>query len=160
MKKICLIFISFIAVVLNANGQTLDSVKVATKPLTDIQRDSLLTNIGQNVRIIADETTGLKNKVGRYKVYRTPNIYNSLKLDTASGRITALQIGINNDKSRFEYTVCNAIEDDPKWRIIGRYELYPTGNNFNFILIDTILGQAYQVQWSTKNEECGIWVIW
>jgi len=160
MKKICLIFISFIAVVLNANGQTLDSVKVATKPLTDIQRDSLLTNIGQNVRIIADETTGLKNKLGRYKVYRTTNIYNSLKLDTASGRITALQIGINNDKSRFEYTVCNAIEDDPKWRIIGRYELYPTGNNFNFILIDTILGQAYQVQWSTKNEECGIWVIW
>ena len=160
MKKICLIFISFIAVVLNANGQTLDSVKVATKPLTDIQRDSLLTNIGQNVRIIADETTGLKNKVGRYKVYRTTNIYNSLKLDTASGRITALQIGINNDKSRFEYTVCNAIEDDPKWRIIGRYELYPTGNNFNFILIDTILGQAYQVQWSTKNEECGISVIW
>lgn len=160
MKKICLIFISFIAVVLDANGQTLDSVKVATKPLTDIQRDSLLTNIGQNVRIIADETTGLKNKVGRYKVYRTTNIYNSLKLDTASGRITALQIGINNDKSRFEYTVCNAIEDDPKWRIIGRYELYPTGNNFNFILIDTILGQAYQVQWSTKNEECGIWVIW
>lgn len=159
MKKICLIFISIIAV-LNVNGQTPDSVKVATKPLTDIQRDSLLTSIEQNVRIIADETTDLKNKVGRYKVYRTTNIYNSLKLDTASGRITALQIGINNDKSRFEYTVCNAIEDDPKWRIIGRYELYPTGNNFNFILIDTILGQAYQVQWSTKNEECGIWLIW
>ena len=159
MKKICLIFISLI-VVLNANGQVSDSAKVAAKPLTDIQRDSLLTNIGQNVRTIADETTGLKNKVGRYKVYRTTNIYNSLKLDTASGRITALQIGINNDKSRFEYTVCNAIEDDPKWRIIGRYELYPTGNNFNFILIDTILGRAYQVQWSTKNEECGIWVIW
>ena len=160
MKKICLIFISFIAVVLNANGQTSDSVKVATKPLTNIQRDSLLTNIGQNVRIIANETSDLKHEVGRYKVYRTTNIYNSLKLDTASGRITALQIGINNDKSRFEYIVCNAIEDDPKWRIIGRYELYPTGNNFNFILIDTILGQAYQVQWSTKNEECGIWVIW
>ena len=159
MKKICLIFISLI-VVLNANGQVSDSAKVAAKPLTDIQRDSLLTNIGQNVRTIADEATDLKNKVGRYKVYRTTNIYNSLKLDTASGRITALQIGINNDKSRFEYTVCDAIEDDPKWRIIGRYELYPTGNNFNFILIDTILGQAYQVQWSTKNEECGIWIIW
>lgn len=157
MKKICLIFISLI-VVLNANGQVSDSAKVAAKPLTDIQRDSLLTNIGQNVRIIADEATDLKNKVGRYKIYRTTNIYNSLKLDTASGRITALQIGINNDKSRFEYTVCDAIEDDPKWRIIGRYELYPTGNNFNFILIDTILGRA--VQWSTKNEECGIWVIW
>ncbi len=160
MKKICLIFISVIAAVLNVNGQNSDSIKIATKPLTDIQRDSLLTNIGQNIRIIADEATDLKNKVGRYKVYRTTNIYNSLKLDTASGRITALQIGINNDKSRFEYTVCDAIEDDPKWRIIGRYELYPTGNNFNFILIDTILGQAYQVQWSTKNEECGIWIIW
>lgn len=103
MKKICLIFISLIAAILNVNGQNSDSIKIATKPLTDIQRDSLLTNIGQNVRIIADEATDLKNKVGRYKVYRTTNIYNSLKLDTASGRITALQIGINDDKSRFEY---------------------------------------------------------
>lgn len=150
MKKICLIFISLI-VVLNANGQVSDSAKVATKLLTDIQRDSLLTNIEQDVRIIADEATGLKNKVGRYKVYRTTNIYNSLKLDTASGRITALQIGINDDKSRFKYTVCGTIEDDPDWRIIGRYELYPTGNNYNFILIDTIFGRSYQVQWSTKN---------
>ncbi|WP_288351752.1 MULTISPECIES: hypothetical protein [Bacteroidales] len=160
MKKICLIFISLIAAVLNVNGQNSDSIKIATKPLTDIQRDSLLTNIGQNIRIIADEATDLKNKVGRYKVYRTTNIYNSLKLDTASGRITALQIGINDDKSRFEYTVCGTIEDDPDWRIIGRYELYPTGNNYNFILIDTIFGRSYQVQWSTKNEECGIWRIW
>ncbi len=158
MNKIYLIFL-FLTMTLGVYGQNSDSLRVVTKqPLTDIQRDSLLTNIQQNVRIIADNAADLKSKVGRYKIYRTTNIYNSLKLDTASGRITALQIGINNPKGRFEYEVCDAIEDDIKWRIIGRYELYPTGNNYNFILIDTIFGLAYQVQWSTDNN-CGIWRI-
>lgn len=156
MKKIYLIFISLIVAVLNVNGQNPDSIKVATKPLTDIQRDSLLTNIEKNVYHIADDAFW-KNRIGRYKVYKTSNIYNSLKLDTATGRITALQIGITDDKSRFEYSVCNAVDPDSK--TVGRYELYPTGNNYNFILIDTILGLAYQVQWSTKNEQCGIWLI-
>lgn len=81
-------------------------------------------------------------------------------MDTATGQVTALQIGINNDKSRFEYSVCDAIETDYDWMIVGRYELYPTGNNYNFILIDTIFGRSYQVQWSTESDQCGRWRIW
>lgn len=156
MKKLYLIIIILIGV-LSAYGQTSDTLKVAVKPLTEVQRDSLLTSIQTNVCHIADDTYW-KNRVGRYKVYRTSNIYNSLKLDTATGRITALQIGINNDKSRFEYSVCDAINSDAT--IIGRYELYPTGNNYNFILIDTVFGSSYQVQWSTTSDQCGIWRIY
>ena len=129
-------------------------------PLTQIQRDSLLISIESNVEYLAKEAADLKKHVGRYKVYRTTNIYNSLKLDTATGQVTALQIGINNDKSRFEYPVCDAIETDYDWMIVGRYELYPTGNNYNFILIDTIFGRSYQVQWSTESNQCGRWRIW
>lgn len=32
----------------------------------------------------------------------------------------------------------------------GRFELYPTKNIYNFILIDTKKGYTYQVQWHTK----------
>lgn len=156
MKKLYLIIIFFIGT-FSVYGQDSNSLKVAIRPLTEIQRDSLLTNIQTNVCHIADDAYW-KNRVGRYKVYRTSNIYNSLKLDTATGRITALQIGINNDKSRFEYSVCDAISSDAK--IIGRYELYPTGNNYNFILIDTVFGSSYQIQWSTDTEQCGIWRIY
>lgn len=68
--------------------------------------------------------------------------------------------GRNNDKSRFEYSVCDAIETGYDWMIVGRYELYPTGNSYNFILIDTIFGRSYQVQWSTESNQCGRWRIW
>lgn len=158
MKKITFIFFILTLCVLHAYGQDTDSyVEIVTQPLTEIQRDSLLTNIAKNTYHIADETI-LQNKVGRYKVYRTSNIYNSLKLDTATGRITALQIGIDSDKKRFEYSVCDAVYPDGE--IIGRYELYPTGNNYNFILIDTIFGYSYQIQWTLNDEECGRWRIW
>ena len=32
----------------------------------------------------------------------------------------------------------------------GRFELYPTKNMYNFILIDTEKGYTYQVQWHTE----------
>lgn len=161
MKRFILLVVVLCSVV-GTYAQNADSVKVAPKPqpLTQIQRDSILMSIESNVESLAKEAADLKKLVGRYKVYRTTNIYNSLKLDTATGQVTALQIGINNDKSRFEYSVCDAIETDYDWMIVGRYELYPTGNNYNFILIDTIFGRSYQVQWSTESNQCGRWRIW
>lgn len=143
-------------------AQDIDSLEIAQKrkPLNEMQRDSVLINIHNNVDFLASIKLRDKSSiVGRYKVYRTTNIYNSLMLDTASGKITALQISINDDERRFEYPICDAVEKDLQWQIIGRFELYPTGNNYNFILLDTILGYSYQVQWSTKRSDCGIWEI-
>ena len=156
MKKLYLIIILLIGT-LSVYGQNPDSLKVIARPLTEIQRDSLLTDIQRNVYNIADATYD-NSIVGRYKVYSTTNIYISLKLDTATGRITMLQVGINKDSDRMECSVCDAVSSDS--RIIGRYELHPTGNMYNFILIDTIFGGAYQVQWSTNTKNCGIWRIW
>lgn len=158
MYKSCLI-IATLVLTLTAYGQNPDSPVTAKKTLAAYQRDSLLVEIEQNTSAIVTTFTGLKNAIGRYKIYKTSNIYNSLKLDTASGKITALQIGINNDKSRFEYLICEEVEPNSSLQFIGRYELYPTSNNYNFILLDTILGWAYQVQWSTNDDQCGIWRI-
>lgn len=102
-----------------------------------------------------------QNRVGRFKVYSTNNVYTSLRLDTTTGEVWALQIGINKDSDRLSYKICDAVKyDDPDLRTVGRYELYPTNNHYNFILLDTIHGFAYQVQWSTKEDECGRWMIW
>ena len=144
----------FILVAMISFAQTTPTTK-----LTDTQRDSLLVSLGEEVHALREGLVGLRDEVGRYKVYRTENIYNNLKLDTATGRVSALQIGIDNDNSRFEYSVCDAVEEDENWKIIGRFELYPTGNRYNFVLLDTIFGRAWQVQWSTDNN-CGRWRIW
>lgn len=162
MKKLSLLIILFFSAVCGF-AQTPDSVKVVEKPqpkpLTQEQRDSLLTSIQENVDYISDVFFDKKKYLGRYKVYRTTNIYNNLKLDTSTGRITALQIGVGNSADRMEYEICDAIETDYDLQIVGRFELYPTGNNYNFILLDTMFGRSYQVQWSTKSDECGRWRI-
>ena len=99
-------------------------------------------------------------KVGRYKVYPTTNTYTSLRLDTATGEVYALQIGMNRDSERMKYLICDALWDEDDDLTIGRYELFPTKNIYNFILLDTINGNSFQIQWSTKSSECGRWLIW
>ena len=140
--------------------------------------------------------------IERYKIYPTENIYTSLKLDTATGRIWQLQIGIGNtdqmktvlsDEKLSKWTLEEATEftnrrmeswqeeynskpdsivsaeDKLYWKPPsveekiesgyfniqknGRYKLYPTGNMYNFIMVDVELGRTWQVQWSTKENK-------
>ena len=131
--------------------------------------------------------------IERFKVYETTNIYTSLLLDTATGKIWQLQIGIN-DTDRIETILSDTKfastlediteewnEDMKKWEenynskadsIVsaeskslwkpfslekrlewssiaknGRFKLYPTGNMYNFIMVDVIDGRTWQVQW-------------
>lgn len=35
----------------------------------------------------------------------------------------------------------------------GRFVLHPTTNNFNFIMLDRVKGDTYQVQWSQEPEK-------
>ena len=138
--------------------------------------------------------------IERFKVYETTNIYTSLLLDTATGKIWQLQIVIN-DTDRIETILsdtkfASTLEDiTEEWNegferkmkyweeeynskpdsIVsaeiknyqkpltlkeyidasyiaknGRFKLYPTDNMYNFIMVDVILGNTYQVQWNTK----------
>ena len=80
-----------------------------------------------------------------------------LKLDTMTGQISHVQYGMKPEE-RFEYTL-NAFDITKllgKKQINGRYKLYPTKNLWTFILLDTIDGGAFQVQWG---KECGIFPI-
>ncbi len=143
MKRIAILLVTLL-VTLPVFGQE------KTELLNQEQKDSLIL---QTYNRLEKEA-----KVGRYKVYPTTNIYTSLKLDTATGQIWALQIGLGKDSARMQYEVTDAVFFFET--TAGRFELYPTNNNFNFILLDTIDGWAYQVQWSTKKEECGSWLMY
>ena len=92
---------------------------------------------------------GQDNPNASYRLYPTTNMWTFLKLNTEDGRIWQVQYSFNNE-NRFE-TYLNLIPlatgSDKK---PGRFTLYPTQNMFNFILLDTQLGNTYQVQWHTK----------
>lgn len=82
----------------------------------------------------------------RYITYPTENINTVLKLDTAVGTITQVHIGIGKDGIPGEFYInalplADTIEN-------GRFALQKTGNMYNFILLDTVDGRVWQVQWS------------
>ena len=148
--------------------------------------------------------------IERYKVYETTNIYTSLLLDSATGLIWQLQIGLpDTDQLKTplnDYAYAEYVEDITKqwnesidskmkeWekdynsepdsivspetkRIMkpynleqllevsdfaqnGRFKLYPTGNMYNYIMVDVIDGRTWQVQWSTKENEMLVRRFW
>ena len=138
--------------------------------------------------------------IERYKVYDTTNLYTSLLLDSATGQIWQLQIGMNDDASQLKSVLSDfkyantlqhytqkhnddmqfweenynskadsivsaedkkyykpvALEERLSWYRIGkngRFKLYPTENDYNFIMVDVIDGDTYQVQWNIVKEK-------
>ena len=89
----------------------------------------------------------------RYKLYPTQNMWTFLKLDTETGRIWQVQYSVKGNDTRFEVplnpgNIAKALKRSQK---AGRFALFPTQNMYNFILLDQIDGDTYQVQWG--NEE-------
>lgn len=142
-----------------------------------------------------------QENIERYKVYETSNMFTSLLLDTATGRIWQLQIGLGDvvqkksilSDKKLAITIEEAKEKhnirlmewekkynskpdsivSPETKNLfkpsnfeflieadyyeiqknGRFQLYPTNNDFNFIMVDVTNGESYQVQWSNKKEK-------
>lgn len=89
----------------------------------------------------------------QFKLYSTKNLYTFLELNTATGQIWIVQWSIE-DNNRFRYVLDENVritkEDDP---ICGRFSLHPTDNIYNFILLDNINGNCWQVQWSFDEDK-------
>ena len=90
----------------------------------------------------------------RFKLFPTQNTWTFLKLDTMTGQIW--QVHYSVDKSlRMEYVLDDTISisvllDE---HICGRFTLYETKNMYNFILLDTIDGRCWQVQWGIDEKD-------
>lgn len=85
----------------------------------------------------------------RYKLYPTENIYTFLQLDTQTGRIEQVQWSLDTEKEG-SITING---DDLSYGSdlgSGRFELYPTQNMYQFILLDKITGRKWHVQWGME----------
>ncbi len=91
-----------------------------------------------------------KNELNdRYRFYPTENIYNFLKLDIRTGRIDQVQWSLDISK---EGSV-SINSDDLSWGRGSLFELYPTKNMYQFLLLDKSDGRAWHVQWGLKDKE-------
>lgn len=107
---------------------------------------------GQERQVTA---VGQDNPNATYRLYPTTNMWTFLKLNTEDGRIWQVQYSMN-DENRFEtylnvFPLAAGAEKKP-----GRFTLYPTQNMWTFILLDTINGSTWQVQWSQEPDNRGI----
>lgn len=108
-------------------------------------------NAAEPATIVAPTT----NAVNNYLLYPTTNIYTFLKLDTRNGKIWQVQYSM--DDNEFE-VVLNSRELVTAGKP-GQFALYPTTNNWTFLLLDTINGDVWHVQWSQEADNRGIFPI-
>lgn len=151
MKKfILLVSILLIHVSLSTNvyaqANASDSIQVkrvvSERDLIESQNE-ILDNIENNTESIE-----------YYKLYPTTNMWTFIKLDTRNGRLWQVQFDVSGN-NRFEVSI-NSTDLTYIERKVSRFELYPTQNMYNFLLLDKLTGNIWQAQWSTKSENRGI----
>lgn len=85
----------------------------------------------------------------RYKIYPTENMYNLLRLDTKTGKIVQIQWSLED--SNEGYTTINSMDlTNGTSYGSGTFELYPTKNMYQFILLNKVDGRAWHVQWGLE----------
>ena len=113
---------------------------------TKTVNDSTLIKIHAIVEDIDFRMHGLD----RYKLYPTENIYNFLQLDTMTGKIEIVQWSLDDDKEG-SATLNN--EDLSLGTGCGTFELYPTKNIYQFLLLDKVTGRRWHVQWGFESSK-------
>ena len=143
MKKlITILIICFCCSACGAKAQS-DALAMAVEPQT-VKLDSLTMAY----------IDAIYEKIGmgtpRYKMYKTDNIYNLIKLDTATGRTWQVQYRTNSTDSMTVPIDDTSLLWNYEIEKSGRFDLYPTSNMYTFILMDTETGRTWQIQWSTE----------
>lgn len=101
---------------------------------------SLSMNGAEPATIVAPTTTATNN----FLLYPTTNIYTFLKLDTRNGKIWQVQYSMDDNEFEVILNGRSLVSDG----VPGQFALYPTTNNWTFILLDTLNGDTWHVQWS------------
>ena len=97
------------------------------------------------------------NTAPTFQMFPTQNMWNFIKLNTQTGQMWQVQYSIDDDNSRISITLNDKVLiDSNDEKVNGRFTLYPTSNMYTFLLLDTIDGRVWQVQWSTDDHNRGI----
>jgi hypothetical protein len=106
--------------------------------------------MAQTVDFPATEYT--QDTKANYRLYKTKNTYNFIKLDTRTGQMEMVQWSTSGSRGTYTLSEEKRVYS-PEDEIPGRFTLYATTNFYNFVLLDQIDGRTWQVQWSTDPNE-------
>lgn len=92
-----------------------------------------------------------ENTPSVYQIFPTQNKWNFIKLNTRNGKMWQVQYGMEKyDNFETELNLISLVTEEMEAN--GRFMLYPTQNIWNFILLDQINGNTWQVQWSIDSQ--------
>ena len=153
MRKAVLFLLLISAI--NINAQTAKTTTNTRSVKYEQKVDFLLSQIDTLLMInnqLLEHLEINSSQKGRYKLYQTENLYTLLQLDTKTGKIEQVQWSLDSDKEG-TFTIN---DEDLTWGLgygSGTFELYPTKNMYQFILIDKTDGRKWHVQWGTGGEK-------
>lgn len=153
MKRVLLLFLTAALLSIAGMAQTAQNPTLETndnqneKILALLARIDTLMSINNELLDIININTSLK---GRYKLYPTENIYTLLQLDTKTGKIEQVQWSLDADE---EGSVAINSRDLSMGYGSGTFELYPTRNMYQFILIDKTDGRKWHIQWGMSDNK-------
>ena len=149
------VFFLLLISTININAQTAKTNSNARSVKYEQKVDSLLSQIDTLLMInnqLLEHFEINSSLKGRYKLYQTENIYTLLQLDTKTGMIEQVQWSLDSDN---EGSV-SINSDDLTYGLgygSGSFELYPTKNMYQFILINKTTGQKWHVQWGMESSK-------
>ena len=121
-----------------------------------------MTSIAQaqveNIEVAPNDIKLESHTIGKYRLFKTTNMWTFIKLDTQNGRMWQVQYdtgGDNRGETSLNYFGLVGKEKE----VNNRFTLYPTQNMWTFILLDQLDGSTWQVQWSQEAENRGVWTI-
>jgi len=88
-----------------------------------------------------------------YKLFPTENTWASLKLNTRNGKVWQVHFSISKDGFEGTLSINSYSLVLPEDEINGRFNLYPTENMYNFILLDQVNGNTYKIQWHNDDDK-------
>ena len=100
--------------------------------------------------LISTTTFANDNPNAIFKLIPTQNIFTLLKLNTRTGQLWQVHVSIDSGDLRATFPInLIVLTETPAKDTFG---LYPTGNMYNFILLDHTDGRTWQVQWNPKEK--------
>lgn len=141
MKKILFILVSFFSVCSYGQKHTVS------------QKDGILVSVDSLLRLNNEWLDQIETDLSlkqRYKLYQTENIYTFLKLDTKTGKVDQVQWSLEPEN---EGSIPINDVDLSFGTGSGTFELYPTKNMYQFLLLDKTSGRMWHIQWGmTKSK--------
>ena len=117
-----------------------------------IEQDSIST-VQEIEKQVEKKTEIQQLEVPVYKLFPTENTWASLKLNTRNGKIWQVHFSISKDSFEGTLSINSYSLVLPEEEMNGRFNLYPTDNMYNFILLDQVNGNTYKVQWHNDDDK-------